>query len=323
MFQYSLGRKNSKASNTAKIVQFPMRLCFATTAHKFQGQTVVKPNKICVDLKSVFAAAQAYVMLSRVQSIEQLFILNSLPRDKFYADVKALQELERLNNISINNNPSLWEKKHKNNFKIFSLNCQSLRGKIEHFREDNIVTTSDVICLSETWLLSDENIDTIQIDGYVLRANGVGHGKGIATYFKQNKFNHCHDIKEKYFQLTKLISESLDVISIYRSQEGQIDQLLNEITNIISWEKTTLICGDFNVCYNEDRSNKLITTLENYGFKQLVQEATFIKGSLIDHVYFRVCETTANVDCCLYSPYYSAMDHDALLITVSIREEQP
>ena len=131
------------------------------------------------------------------------------------------------------------------------------------------------------------------------------------------------NIKEKYFQLTKLISEALDVISIYRSQEGQIDQLLNEITNIISWEKTTLICGDFNVCYNEDRSNKLITTLENYGFKQLVQEATFIKGSLIDHVYFRVCETTANVDCCLYSPYYCAMDHDALLTTVSIREEQP
>ena len=66
MFQYSLGKKNSKVSNTAKIVQFPMRLCFATTAQKFQGQTVVKPNKICVDLKSVFAAAQAYVLLSRV-----------------------------------------------------------------------------------------------------------------------------------------------------------------------------------------------------------------------------------------------------------------
>ena len=37
MFQYSLGRKNSRTSNTAKIVQFPMKLCFATTAHKFQG----------------------------------------------------------------------------------------------------------------------------------------------------------------------------------------------------------------------------------------------------------------------------------------------
>ena len=236
--------------------------------------------------------------------------------------MKVLQELERLNNISINNNPSLWEKKHKNNFKIFSLNCQSLRGKIEHFREDNIVTTSDVICLSETWLLSDENIENIQIAGYVLRANGVGRGKGIATYFRQNIFHHCQDIKKKYFQLMKLISKSLDVISVYRSKEGQIDELLNDITDIISWEKRTLICGDFNICYNEDRSNKLIETLENHGFNQLVQEATFIKGSLIDHVYLRECETRSNVDCCLYSPYYCAMDHDALLTTVCIREEQ-
>ena len=111
MFQYSLGRKNSKASNTAKIVQFPVKLCFATTSHKFQGQTVVKPKKLAVDLKTVFAAAQAYVMLSRVQSIEQLFILKSLPKEKFYADGKALEELNRLDGISVNRNPPLWEQK--------------------------------------------------------------------------------------------------------------------------------------------------------------------------------------------------------------------
>ena len=323
MFQYSLGRKNSRTSNTAKIVQFPMKLCFATTAHKFQGQTVVKPRKIAVDLKTVFAAAQTYVMLSRVQSIEQLFILNCLDKDKFYADGKALEELDRLNNKSINNNPPPWEQNNKSFLKIFSLNCQSLQGKISHIQNDKIVIMSDVICLSETWLLSDENTDNIQIDGYFLCANGVGRGKGIATYFRQNIFQHVKDVKEKYYQITKLKSESLDVISVYRSQEGSIDQLLDTLTSIIDWQKATLVCGDFNVCYNQHRSNKLIETLENHGFKQLVQEATFIKGSLIDHVYLRECGTSTAVDCCLYSPYYCAMDHDALLTTVSIREEQP
>ena len=322
MFQYSLGKKNSKVSNTAKIVQFPMRLCFATTPQKFQGQTVVKPNKICVDLKSVFAAAQAYVLLSRVQSIEQLFIINSLPKDKFSADGKALQELERLNHISMNNNPSPWDKIDENHLKIISLTCQSLRGKIDHFRDDKIVTTSDIICLSESWLLSDENVENIQIDGYCLQANGVGRGKGIATYFRQNIFHHCIDIKKNYFQLSKFTSKSIDVISVYRYQEARIDQLLKDITDIVNWEKRTLICGDFNICYNEDRSNKLIATLENHGFKQLVKEATFIKGSLLDHVYIRECDTSYDVDCRLYSPYYTAMDHDALLTTVSIREEQ-
>ena len=225
-----------------------------------------------------------------------------------------------MNNKSINNNPPTWEQNSEDFLKIFSLNCQSLRGKISHIMNDKIVTLGDLICLSETWLLSDENTDDIQIDGYVLCANVVGRGKGLATYFKQNIFHHSKDVKEKNYQLTKMSSEFVDVISVYRSQEGCIDRLLNTLSGVIDWQKTTLICGDFNVCYNQDRSNKLIATLENLGFKQLVQEATFIKGSLIDHVYLRECGTSIGVDCSLYSPYYCAMDHDALLTTV--RKEQ-
>ena len=132
MYQYSLGKKITSVSNTAKTIQFPLCLCFAATAHKFQGQTVVKPQKLAVDLRSVFAAAMAYVMLSRVQSISQLFILGSVPAEKFYADPKALEELERLQNISMNRNPSCWEKENNEMLKIFSLNCQSLRNKIQH-----------------------------------------------------------------------------------------------------------------------------------------------------------------------------------------------
>ena len=176
MFQYSLGKKISRASNTAKVVQFPLKLCFATTAHKFQGQTVVKPMKIVVDLRTVFAAAQAYVMLSRVQSIEQLFILHSVPKNKFYADMKALDELDRLNNISMNKNPQIWEQNKDENIRIFSLNCQSLRGKMNHIQEDEIISGSHVICLSETWLASDEINENIEIKGYDLKANGVGRG---------------------------------------------------------------------------------------------------------------------------------------------------
>ena len=89
-------------------------------------------------------------MLSRVQSIEQLFILKSLPKDKFYADKKALEELERLNSISVNNNPPLWEQNDENVIKVFSLNCQSLKGKITHIQEDKIVTKGHIICLFQS-----------------------------------------------------------------------------------------------------------------------------------------------------------------------------
>ena len=86
-------------------------------------------------------------------------------------------------------------------------------------------------------------------------------------------------------------------------------------------EKTTLICGDFNVFFKADRNNKIIHTLEEFGFKQLVQEGTHIKGGLIDHVYFRQIDDQVCVDCSLYSPYYCAMDHDALLTTVILKKE--
>ena len=66
------------------------------------------------------------------------------------------------------------------NLKIVSLNCQSLRGKMNHIREDEIILRSHVICLSETWLVSDEINENIKIKGYDLKANGVGKGKGIA-----------------------------------------------------------------------------------------------------------------------------------------------
>ena len=191
---------------------------------------------------------------------------------------------------------------------------------MNHIQEDKILTRSDVICLSETWLLSDEFDENIQIEGFSLHANGVGRGKGLATYFKQNTFQHYKDIKEQHFQISKLTSNSLDVISIYRSQEGKVNQLLKEIKDMMNWDKTTLICGDINICYISDRSNNFILALEELGFKQLVKEATHIKGGLIDHVYIRDRSNIVSVECSHYSPYYCAMDHDALLTTVSLKK---
>ena len=95
MFQYSLAKKSKNVSSFAKVIQFPLSLCFAATCHRFQGQTVYKPNKTVNDFRTVFQAAQGYVMLSRVETLKQLFILGHLPDNKFYANHQALEELKR------------------------------------------------------------------------------------------------------------------------------------------------------------------------------------------------------------------------------------
>ena len=319
MYQYSLGKKKTSVSNSARVIQFPLKLCFATTSHKFQGQTVVKPNKIAVDLRSVFRPAMAYVMLSRVQELGQLSIIGSLPVSKIYADPNALEELNRLNKISMNKNPSKWESNKSHGLNILSLNCQSLRSKIRHIRDDPVLKMSDVICLSETWLTPADGCVDLHIDGYKLWSNSVGHGKGLATYFKADKFHHQADVKDVLFQLTKVSSETMDIISIYKSAGGDVRTFHNHLLKLIDETKITIICGDFNICFKSDRNNYLIKLLEEYGFTQLVHKATHLKGGLIDHAYIRNRSATMKIDVSLYSPYYCAKDHDAVQIALSFK----
>ena len=315
MFQYSISRKKTGASNCARVVQFPLKLCFAATAHKFQGQTVVKPKKLTVDLRYAHGAAMAYVMLSRVQSLMQLFILEALPPKKIYADGQALGELERLNRISINKNPPRWEKS-VNGFKIMALNCRSLSQHFKHIEKDPNIQFGDVICLSEAWLPHEFSGNKFQMGGLKLCTNNAGPGKGLATYFKGNIFSHSIDINSVNIQVSKLSSPALDVISVYRSQHGNLQQLTEHLLSMIDKSQPTLICGDFNVCLKTSSNNHLTKTLETHGFLQYVREATHIKGGHIDHVYFKQGERKMDVNVCLYSPYYLATDHDALLITV-------
>ena len=106
-FNYSLSRSKfaSRSSSTATAVQFPLRLAYAATAHKIQGHTVRKPSYLVVDLNAWLQPAMAYVMLSRIQCLDQLFILNSIPEDKIAPWPSALEELERLNKVCLNNIP--------------------------------------------------------------------------------------------------------------------------------------------------------------------------------------------------------------------------
>ena len=218
--------------------------------------------------------------------------------------------------MSINKNPPKWENSATTAYRVMALNCQSLQKHFIHIKNDKMLYFGDVICLSETWMVENCLHTNFQLHGFVLHTNSVGYGKGLATYFKQEIFKHAVDIKELNLQLTKLTSVTLDVVSVYRSRDGSLKVLADHILSIVDSSKTTVICGDFNVCTATSNNNHLTKTLKLHGFLQLVNEATHIKGGHIDHVYVRQGGNQMNVDVSLYSPYYAATDHDALLITL-------
>ena len=96
-FTYSVSKKAYSTSSSAKALQFPLRLAWAITAHKIQGQTIPKPHMLIVDMSTVFEAAQTYVMLSRVQELQQLVIIDSVNTEKIYPSSMAIEELEKMN----------------------------------------------------------------------------------------------------------------------------------------------------------------------------------------------------------------------------------
>ena len=319
-FTYSLSKKQNNASSTATVYQFPLVVCYAATCHKFQGHEIPKPQKAAIDLTTVFQPAMGYVMLSRVTSLEQLYIINSLPEKKLYPDTNALRELRRMENVSINTKPTEWEKTSGVTVKVVALNCHSLLPKLTEIKADPILAYADILCISETWL-SDNNSDdpSLQIDGFRLHLNNVGRGKGLATYCRPEKLLDFTHFNDENMQITKIVLTDIEIIniyitvSIYKTKANKA--LVQNLVELINPLKTTLICGDFNICFVENNNNHVSQLLHGLGFTQIIQEATHFEGGHLDHAYF-LNKTNITAHPSLYSSYYTAKDHDALLITL-------
>ena len=110
--QYSIRKRSGDVSSTASVIQFPIKLAFAITSHKIQGQTIPMPAKVALDIDSVFEDAQTHVILSRVQQLDQIYIMNQIDETKIRTSVIGLAETERLAKISLNakSNPMVHEK---------------------------------------------------------------------------------------------------------------------------------------------------------------------------------------------------------------------
>ena len=311
-FSFSISKSKSSVINTANVIQFPVKLAFACTAHKIQGATIHKPMKIIIDVMDIWMAAIAYVMLSRICSLEQLFILNEFDKSKMYPNQQALKELERLEEISINKNFSEWEKENSGLLKISSLNCRSLRKHYPDISSDEQLLKSDIICLQETWLDENTILEEFMIQNYNLHLNSHGKGKGIAIYFNMNVLKHDQDISDENMQLSKFTSSSIDIVVIYRSQNGNHEDFIKNLKSLRSSKKPQMIIGDFNFCYHEN--NLTLKYLHINNFDQIIQEPTHIEGSLLDQAHVKDVKRKFKYLVEVHSKYYS--DHKGLSIVI-------
>ena len=145
-----------------------------------------KPSSLIVDVTTGIKPGMVYVMLSRVCSMEQLFIVNKMDPEKIIVDGKVEAEVARMEEVSVNMNPTKWMNPATTGLKVCSFNTRSLRKHIEDVRSDPVLLKSDILCLQETWLMDGEEKDErYQLDGFKACFASKGHGKGLAVYVKE------------------------------------------------------------------------------------------------------------------------------------------
>ena len=306
--------------NTANLIQFPIVLAHAVTAHKTQGMTIPKPLTVNLHLDSVFTSCQAYVMLGRVQALSQLFIIDEFDPLKIRTSVSALAECERMNARSLNNNPDAW-RAPVSDLRIASLNICRLKPHMEDLAADPTMKKADLIHICESWLTKeDEGQLQLQLDGYHSFFVSVGPGKGLVT-FSKSSFEHVRDITSANFQMTIFSSRLLDSIHVYRSADGNLCDVRDHLQELVNPGRSVLISGDFNICLDKEPNNLVTGYLQEQGFVQLVKEATHDEGGRIDHIYFKQTpELEADAELLHHHPYYS--DHDALCLTIKTKLQQ-
>ena len=316
--QYSIRKRGGDIGSTATVFQFPIRVSHAITAHKIQGQSILSPLTVAMDLSSVFQPAQAYVMLSRIQCLEQLIIVGELDEGKIRASEAALNELKRLEKISLNRNPSSWDSQNQDSFKIASLNCAGFFSHLKDVTSDVRLLQADILHLDETSITPDNNSQTLSFKEHNGSFLDIGLGKGIAALVNKNLKYSKVEVGRSKIQMMKISMDSIDSINVYRSSEHSLVETSKILHSLIDFNKPTLITGDLNVCLRKNPNNEITRKLKDQGFKQLVTLATHVEGGLIDHCYWwdkdnRWEQPTLEQ----YSPYYS--DHDALLVTLKRR----
>ena len=181
----------------------------------------------------------AYVMLGRVQNINQLILRwtydpepkgnpeserkrlenNEKALEKIKVNEEAKEEALKLKRSALNNPRHLKRNEWlcmKTRLKIVSLNVQgSLQSRIADLKKDRQVMAGDIICLQETGTCAAR----LDLDGYTYINAGAGRNKGVAIFMKDGLKKEVKEPPKKFdnqfCQVIKLSCGAFDLITVY------------------------------------------------------------------------------------------------------------
>ena len=190
---------------------------------------------------------------------------------------------------------------------------------------------ADFICLTETWTEDQLQYD-MQLNDFksyqqprclsydnssklTEMLQNQSHG-GVAVYGRTNRSMSrlmlpVQNIEYVAFQITCNVSV---VVVIYRPPSyvlqdfiSNMKTLVNELQKVSS---RCIVMGDFNediLNVKATCSTSIVNMMSENGYKQCVVDATTMKGTLIDHVYVRGCDSVQTQVIPTYYSYHEAV----------------
>ena len=309
--EYQTGRRQRKHSSRAKLLQFPLRLAWAITAHKMQGQTIKENSKLVIHWDTNMIDGMAYVMLGRSECLKDLFIAGKFDPSKIISSLEAKQESELLKKRAEDRkNRNLFFEEGK--IHVGFINIRSLKKHWQDLMKDESFQKCQVVGSCETWLELDEDVT---LPGYKTEAVNVGRGQGIATFNKLQAnvlFKHASPM----LSIIALQFDNWLLVFMYCSQgapNSDITSMLSELFQHVPGDNI-IIVGDFNWDFLGPENSLKIFFKQN-GFTQYIENPTHEEGGLLDHVYVKGEQCGGRVAVYQKARYYS--DHDALFIKIN------
>lgn len=195
------------------------------------------------------------------------------------------------------------------------------------------VSEPHAVCLSETWCTSNglsddyEDIDLLCLQNYVLASyfsRTESSGGGVAIFVRKDcsftKVNISLNCVEKKFEYTitelKVNNQRYLIGCLYRTPSREtsffMDMLGELLHGVIKPSTSAIICGDFNVHFEDTQSQdaiKIVNLFSSFGLNKTIDGYTRIdnnKKSTIDNIFttFNVSLVQARVIHCDISDHF-------------------
>lgn len=280
---------------TCKRNQFPIVSACALTVHKSQGGTF---SELVFDYNKKQDQQLVYVGLSRVTSLEGLYLTDSSGEHKFYHAkqcntprmVDLRTEQQRLNNHQLVTHSDILEEfldSTDHSSSLISFNVESLNAHHLDVSTDFLLTKVDFLALSETWL---NNCSNVGIEGYhciaeFKRANVRAGGVAIFQKNSSSSTAMSHNLEQLSEEHDPILLEADSFgdicatevsengiqtlfVVVYISPSATYKQKISFLIRNLFWyakqDIRIVVSGDFNIDILKPENLKFVDFMKEY-----------------------------------------------------------